>query len=262
MLTTIESDYRASLWQAARRAGRALGELPNVLSVLAGGSLGEGGEVDPSSDGDLLLLCRHGYPTPEDMEQRLAPFKFHRLADGAYLLNGWSMEISLWDYDALAKEFHSLVHQQVPEASDFNARWLYYTVVISDPGGLGRALKDMLKTYPERLRRTLLERGITGLEKTVRQTHVLAGRDDLPAFWIALSDFVRQYMDTLFALNRLWRPGNKRFLSYHIQRCSRRPMDAESALSTLMDPQNGLSARDRAQIVGKLHADLLALSTR
>ena len=262
MLTTIESDYRASLWQAARRAGRALGELPHVLVVLAGGSLGEGGDVDPSSDGDLLLLCRNGFPTLEEIEHKLGQRKFHRLGEGAYLLNGWLMEISLWDYDALREEFYRLVQEQEPGNSDYNARWLHYTMVISDQAGLGRSLKDLLKTYPERLRKTILEQGFAKLDRSVRQAHVLAGRGDLPAFWIVLADFLNQYMDTLFALNRLWRPGSKRFLAYHIQRCSRRPMGAESALTTLLDPQNGLSAKDRVQILGKLHADLLTLSTR
>jgi len=254
-----EEALRESLLRTATRVAEAMRETTEIIGAIAGGSLGRGGAIDAHSDADIWLLYRGAPPDPAAIERAWQALDAKRVENGEFLVDGWRVEISAHDAGVLAEEFHDLIALKTPDAPDENAHWMFYSVTLTDAEGAVAALKEELNTYPETLRNRLIARATHAMEKPARQARVCAGRGDLPAFWSCVTAFVTAYMDALFAFNRLWHPGPKRFLSLHLARCPRRPPAAADQLARLLDLESGAPSLARAELVGSLHRELLTL---
>ncbi len=247
---------RDNLLAVAEKTARAMADLPSVMGAIAGGSLGRGGTIDAESDADICMWIRGNAPDAPLVARVWETLGARALGAGDYELDGWEVELSFQAFDEAAKSIARLIDREEPDADDSTAHWMAYSVILWDPTGEVAHLRDQLKRYPNSLRTRLLNRACAAMSKPVRQAPVLARRGDLPAFWMAVSDFSRWFAEALFALNRLWSPGPKRFLDTHLERCKNQPTNTRERLTQILALGEGISMEERAEEVERLASEL------
>jgi hypothetical protein len=219
----------------AARIARVVGEIPGVLAISLGGSVGSG-FADEASDLDFHVFWEAPLAPPAEREAHLAMVAdagsvIARPGEASWALEDWfSVEGRLveliyvaWrdvEADVTSAYDHGLSDEEFTTARLHNyARGR----VLHDPTGVLRAVRDRLnRAYPENTRELLLRREPERLAMALKQLRTAQARRDL-----LFAQHRRYTMQTiafnlLFALNRLYHPGEKRLLA-HAERCPIRP---------------------------------------
>lgn len=131
---------------------------------------------------------------------------------------------------------------------------IYNQKILDDPFGIAQRWKDRLTPYPDVVRKTILDRCVSSLRYWRGDYHYRnkADRGDLPFLASLTARLVNDVLQALFALNRVYYPGDgsNLVLSRHL---ANRPGRLEERVEAILYPENG------ALGIGRQYADLLAL---
>jgi hypothetical protein len=222
--------------QILQRLVAACAELPGFEAMSLGGSAGAGLD-DAQSDLDIHVYWRAPLAAPEQRAARLATcadpgsieleVRFWGLEDHLRV-GGRDVELIYVHLDDLRAEVERAYAEGLG-AEGFATAQLYYVAngrPFYDPKGDLAALQTRLATYPEATRRRLLESHRPLLRAYLRHLRVAQSRGDLLFAQHRRYTIQMVFFNALFALNRLYHPGEKRLL-LHAQRCAVQPPDLE-----------------------------------
>jgi hypothetical protein len=237
--STIPCDHGESVMSAEHADGvaqiaEAIGQLGGVVADALGGSTATG-LADQASDIDLHVYWLEPLAPAAERAEHLAG-----MADPGSLRVGlisWGLE----DHLAVAGRPLDLIYRhwggvrdEVERAYDpgllspgFTTAVLYSVACdrpLYDPSGeLGAARARLHRTFPEATRAVLLRHDSPLLGFHLQLLRQAQGRDDLLFAQHLRAKLQMLFFDVLFALNRLYHPGEKRLLE-HARRCPIRPV--------------------------------------
>lgn len=209
----------------------ALLGLDSVVAVFLGGSRATG-VADLRSDTDLYAVHRAAVATGAARAAVLAP-----LADRSEVHEetAWGPEDHLYVDGDLVEVVHlgleglrDLVDRAYAEGLDdegFATAFLHTVssgLVLRDPEGEVTALQQRLATYPEATRDLLLASLPPLLTAYLSQLGTAMARGDLLMVQHRRASIQAVWFNLLFALNRVYHPGEKRLLD-HAERCALKP---------------------------------------
>jgi hypothetical protein len=220
--------------QILQRIAAAGAALPGFEAMSLGGSAGAGLD-DAQSDLDIHVYWRPPLATPEQRAAQLAgcadpgsielEVRFWGLEDHLRV-GGRDVELIYVHLEDLRAEVDRAYAEGLG-AEGFATAQLYYVAngrPFYDPKAELAALRARLATYPEPTRRRLLESHPALLRAYLRHLRVAQSRGDLLFAQHRRYTIQMVFFNALFALNRLYHPGEKRLL-IHAQRCAVQPPD-------------------------------------
>ena len=136
-----------------------------------------------------------------------------------------------------------------------------------DRDGWFASLRNMTEQpYPEPLRRAIITKNHpilrNRLASYVHQITLALSRDDHVSVNHRIAALLASYFDILFAINRVYHPGEKRLVAYVLWKCLRRPLKFQTQVSELLSavaPTGQLDVLKRANdLLDGLDALLIA----
>jgi hypothetical protein len=114
-----------------------------------------------------------------------------------------------------------------------------YSKVIYDYDGWFESLQTRVnQPYAEALRKAIIGKNHPILRSTLssflHQIEIALIRKDLPSINHRITALLASYFDILFAVNRVFHPGEKRLLAYALAKCPKRPPQIEMQVNTLL----------------------------
>ncbi|KFI67988.1 DUF4037 domain-containing protein [Bifidobacterium magnum] len=203
---------------------RAFAALPEVEAIALGGSRVTS-QFDASSDYDLYIYVAH--PIDVDIRRDLLrqycsyielDNQYWETEDDCVLANGIPIDIlyrNLADISSQVEQVkHGLAYNGYTTCVWNN---IVTSKVLYDAEGKYTALKESLEIpYPETLRKNIIEKNrnlLSGqLPSYDQQIRKAVQRQDLPSVSHRTAAFIESYFDILFALNRMFHPGEKRMM--------------------------------------------------
>jgi hypothetical protein len=103
-----------------------------------------------------------------------------------------------------------------------------YSKPLYDRDGWYEALQNKARRpYPDALRKAIIAKNYPILRDTLssylHQIEIALSRNDIPSINHRIAALLTSYFDILFAVNRVFHPGEKRLLAYALAKCPRRP---------------------------------------
>jgi Domain of unknown function (DUF4037) len=116
---------------------------------------------------------------------------------------------------------------------------VHHSRVFYDCDGWFESLRKMTqRPYAEALRKAIIAKNHPILRSTLssylHQIEVALIRRDLPSLNHRITAMLASYFDILFAVNRVFHPGEKRLLAYALAKCHKRPPRIEVQVNTLL----------------------------
>jgi hypothetical protein len=224
----------------AHRIASEFGAIPEVIAVALSGSL-TSGSADVYSDIDLVVYARDSDPPPEARRALIIPRSTKAEIDNHFweTEDGWIERDSGFAVDVVyrSRAFITdqlervIVHHQ---ASTGYTTAFWYNVLNStllfDRTNWFHGLQEFAQQpYPEPLRRAIVAKNYPVLRDVlsgyVGQMRKAVFRNDLVSVNHRVAAFLASYFDTLFALNRVLHPGEKRLLQFTEATCEKLPED-------------------------------------
>jgi hypothetical protein len=108
--------------------------------------------------------------------------------------------------------------------------------------------------YPEPLRRAIVAKNHPILRRTlssyVHQIAMALGRKDHLSVNHRITALLASYFDILFAINRLFHPGEKRLVAYVLAKCPKYPMEFESQVYVLL---SAIAPTGQPDVLGRVN---------
>ena len=223
-----------------------LSSLPQVEAIALGGSRA-GETYDEMSDYDVYLYVTESIDesTRKEILSKYCKYieignSFWEYEDNCTLKNGV-------DIDILYRNLGYFTDDVAAVAERFNARNGYTTcmwhnlitckIIYDKNGRLAAAKKRFDISYPEQLRKNIIERNFrllhTAMPAYDGQIKTAALRRDYVAVNHRTAAFLESYFDIIFALNRLTHPGEKRLVPLCEKNCKILPADFRKNLDKL-----------------------------
>ena len=113
-------------------------------------------------------------------------------------------------------------------------------VVVYDSDGWLNSLRDMVSgEYPEELMKNIVSRNLMLMKDKpfssyYEQIEKAVRKNDLVSVNHRIAAFLASYFDALFAMNKIFHPGEKRQVSHALKHCSQLPADFKECLDELL----------------------------
>lgn len=224
--------HNSPLPPAAAAVADAAMAISGVVAVTLGGSLASG-LADEHSDVDLHVYWRE--PLADDAARHAALAAAADAGTAVATIREWGLEDHLTAGGRLVElvyvhlgDLRSLVERSYGEGlgDEGFATALLWSVaaglLLRDPSGELHALRARLAAYPEATRRRLLATMPGLLRAYLGQLRKAQARGDVLFAQHRRYTIQMVYFNMLFALNRMYHPGEKRLL-LHGERCAIRP---------------------------------------
>lgn len=240
--------------------------IPGVIAITLGGSAASG-LADDASDVDLHVYWRAPLAEPQERADQLAPIADTGSVEVEIMdwgredhlkIGGRKVELVYLAFDELLDQAERAYGEGLG-AEGYATAFLYSVAqgrLLHDAvGELGR-LRARLGVYPEATRRRLLASHPMLLRTYLGYLKLGQARGDLLSVQHQRYTIQMVFFNVLFALNRLYHPGEKRLL-IHAQRCATQPPD----LAARWMHSTQLAADDLllAEVLGDLVNDMCAL---
>ena len=228
---------------------RAYAALDDTVAVAIGGSLASG-EGSASSDMDIYVFVRKDLPA-EAREKLIKPLSSRYETGGDYFGPG-----DEFLYDAMNRECDVMYWSTAWFTDTVKSSWercqpqngyttaFLYTlknfVIVYDTDGWLASLRDMVQgEYPEDLMRNIVSRNLMLMKDKpfssyYEQIEKAVCKNDLVSVNHRIAAFLASYFDALFAMNRIFHPGEKRQVSHALKHCFRLPADFKECLDELL----------------------------
>lgn len=116
--------------------------------------------------------------------------------------------------------------------------------------------------YAEALRTAIIAKNHPILRDTLssylHQIEIALGREDVPSINHRVTALLASYFDILFAVNRVFHPGEKRLLAYALAKCAKRPAQIEAQVKGLL---SAIAQNERPFLLQRVNELLDGLDT-
>lgn len=231
--------YFENLWNKFKK-------LPEVEAIALGGSRA-GTQYDEKSDYDLYIYCTN-VPSDEVRKEILMECcsymemgnDFWELEDDCTLKNGIDIDILYRNLSDFSKDIESVVQNKCAHNGYTTCMWhnLLNSKILYDRDGKFKALQEKYNIeYPEELKKNIIEKNmrlLTGnLPSYDIQIKKAVNRNDLPSINHRTSALMESYFDIIFAMNKMTHPGEKRMLTFALEKATILPKDFEENIEKL-----------------------------
>lgn len=271
---------KEKLHVAARHVGDALGDHPQVSSVLVFGSVASG-HVDEYSDVDMLVICRSEILSVDERKRLLSQVGENWHFDAPK--NRSDLFPALDEggkVKAVTVEVHYQIDSWVSEVLDAvigdgaitaeKLRFRPYTLpallqrawVLSDKEGLVKKWRDRASIFPERLKVNILQHFVPILQDNVEELKLDSRRRLGPSvFLFHLNQAVDALYGILLALNEVYDPADRRAERTVLPTLGHVPKDFMSRLVQILEgPFDDVGASRRANLFEGLAAEVFGLA--
>ena len=242
-------------------------KLPEVTAVVLSGS--KGGEFsDDHSDLDIYIYAEHE-PSIAWRVDLGRKFGLHSHIGNNFwepgdewvsLRTGIVVDLMYRSPTWIAQQLDRVLlgHQASVGYSTCFAHNVLYSKPLYDRDGWFAALRAKAEQpYPEPLRRAIIAKNhpvlCNKLASYVHQITLALDRDDLVSVNHRITALLASYFDILFAVNRIYHPGEKRLITYVLEKCPKRPLHFQTQVYELL---RSVAPTDRSDILGRI-SDLL-----
>lgn len=247
-------------------------KLPGVAAVVLSGS--QSGEFsDEGSDLDLYVYAEHE-PSQVWRVELARKFGEHASIGNEFWEPGdeWVAQRSGNVVDIMYRS-PAWIEQQLDrvllrhQASVGYSTCFIYNVLHSkiqyDRGNWFAALRAKAdQPYPEALRRAIIAKNYPILRSTlssyVHQIAVALQRNDLVSVSHRITALLASYFDILFAINRLFHPGEKRLVAYVLAKCAKHPANFAAQVYELLA---AIAPTGQSDVLGRVNDLLDGLDT-
>lgn len=220
--------------------------LPEVEAIALGGSRA-GADYDEKSDYDLYIYCT-GVPDENVRKSILEKYcqymeignSFWELEDDCTLKDGVDIDVLYRNIEDFSQTIHSVVEEYTAYNGYTTCMWhnLLNSRILYDKSGKLADLQSRYQVpYPEELRDHIISKNLrllTGnLPSYDAQIKKAAARGDMVSVNHRTTAFLESYFDIIFAWNKLTHPGEKRMVSYVLEKAEVLPADFEKNLNRL-----------------------------
>lgn len=224
----------------------AISALPQVSALALGGSRASE-KNDEKSDYDIYVYLSSNIPDSvkaDILSQYCSVMEisnhYWELEDNCTLKNGIDIDIIYRRIDDFEKDIADVVTNCNPRNGYTTCMWhnLLGCKIIYDQEGKLAALQNKFNVpYPDELQKNIitLNRKLLGgvLPSYDMQIKKAVMRHDIVSINHRVSEFIASYFDTIFALNKLTHPGEKRLITLAKEKCELLPAEFESNLTSL-----------------------------
>jgi hypothetical protein len=239
-------------------------KLPEVTAVVLSGSQG-GVLSDAGSDIDLYVYAE---PEPRKGWRTDLAAKFgERASIGNDFWEPGDEWIALHTGNVIDIMYRSPVwiEQQLDrvllrhQASVGYSTCLVYNVlhsmIMHDRGGWFASLREKAgRPYPEPLRRAIIAKNHPILRNTlssyVHQIEIAISRNDRLSVNHRITALLASYFDIVFAINRLFHPGEKRLVAHVQEKCPKRPPEFDAQVMRLL---SAVVPTNRSDVLAKIN---------
>ncbi len=232
------------------KVASTFGELPQVAAVALGGSMASG-TPDEHSDADLYVYTHE--PIPADTRREVlrefaidcsnadywGPSTVGRTREG-----GLDVDMVFFDTGWLAAHLTSVLlqHQASLGYTTAFVHTVHRSKSLSDPSGWFESMQAMTRRdYPEQLSVNIIRLNwpvLAAAPHSYReQLRIAVGRSDQVSINHRLAAFLASYFDVLFALNRIFHPGEKRLVGSAETLCAILPANFRRDVTTVVSPR-------------------------
>ena len=263
MIALIESGAQALIEEITGEFAK----LPEVVAVVFSGS--QGSEVsDAGSDLDLYVYAGHE-PSLEWRANLARKFgerasvgnDFWEPGDEWVALRTGSIVDIMYRSPAWMEQQLDRVLLQHQASVGYSTCFVYnvlHSKTLYDRDNWFAALRAKAEQpYPEPLRRAIVAKNHpilrSALSSYAHQIAIALDRDDSLSVNHRITALLASYFDILFAINRIFHPGEKRQLAYVLAKCQKRPPDFEIQLYELL---SAITPANQPDVLGRVN-DLL-----
>lgn len=236
-------------------------KLDSVDAIVLGGS-SAAKTADSSSDFDIYIYCKK---IPDVQKRREIAEKY---SDNPEINNQYFEDGDEFKFRETGKPI-DIMYRNIKNMEEHIQRvWMdgcaqmgYTTCFIDninkskilfDRNGDFRRLQQKTETpYPEKLRENIIKKNFTFLKDAsssyYKQINSATKRGDNVSVNHRSAAFLASYFDTIFAVNRVLHPGEKRLVDFALKNCEILPEDFEADVETLSigTPDEKLAAAER-----------------
>lgn len=223
-----------------------ISNLPETEAIALGGSRA-GNVYDEKSDYDVYVYVTEEIPESKRREflSRYCKVKeignrYWETEDNCTLNNGIDIDIIYRSLDDFEAGISRTVEKCEATNSYTTCMWhnlLNCKIIFDRRGRLAELQKRYNVTYPETLRKNIIERNMKLLSGALpsydMQIKKAAGRGDTVSINHRTAEFLASYFNIIFALNNLTHPGEKRLVQLCKERCKVLPNNFEENLNEL-----------------------------
>ncbi len=223
-------------------------KLDEVEAVVLGGS-SSAKSSDNRSDYDIYIYCSKE-PAIEKRREIALKYSDNPEIDNHYFETGdvYYLKATGKPVDIMYRSFDDIEKNIKNVWIDGNASMGYTTCfvdnvnkseILFDRSGKFKKLQEMTKTpYPEKLRQNIINKNFAFLKDVMfsyyDQIESAVLRQDYVSINHRTAAFLASYFDTLFALNRLMNPGEKRLVDFAKKNCKILPENFEEDVNKLV----------------------------
>lgn len=223
---------------------------PNVIAICLGGSRATGMN-DEKSDYDVYVYYKE--PITLNKRQEILNSNCRHMEigvnyfeeeDDCILNNGIVIELIYRNFDHFKNAIEELI-------SNHNANLGYTTCfldnilnakVLFDREGLYQKMVKQIIIYPEDLRQNIIKKNMSMLHGVIASydTQIIKAynRGDMVSVNHRIAAYLSSYFDVIFAINKIYHPGEKRLIEHVKNKCSLIPMDFEQNINSLLNLEN------------------------
>lgn len=243
-MTSIQSAQLSLLEEVAAE----FGALPEVVAVVLAGSR-KGDFSDDRSDFDIYVYAE---PEPALAWRAALGRKYGSRArignqfwepgdEWAEPQNGTIIDIMYRTPGWIEEQFDRVLvrHQPSVGYSTCFIHNVLHSQPLYDRNGWFASLRSRAQQpYPEPLRRAIIARNHPVLRSLlssyVHQIELALSREDHVSVFHRISALLASYFDIIFAMNRLYHPGEKRLVRYVLEQCPQRPPHFQVQVNDLL----------------------------
>lgn len=222
----------------------------NVEAICLGGSRASGLN-DDKSDYDVYVY----YNKPIPLEERRNILKsncchmeigvsYFEEEDDCILNNGIIIELIYRNINEFCKIVDKTLENNVASLGYTTCFFdnIVHSKVLFDRNELYQQMVNKLKIFPESLRQNIITKNMEMLHGVIASydSQIIKAykRGDLVSINHRIAAYLASYFDVIFALNKLYHPGEKRLVEIVKKKCNLIPKDFEKNISLLLQNEN------------------------
>ena len=222
----------------------------NVEAICLGGSRASGLN-DDKSDYDVYVY----YNKPISLEERRNILKlncchmeigvsYFEEEDDCILNNGITIELIYRNINEFCKIVENTLKNSSASLGYTTCFFdnIVHSKVLFDRNKLYQQMVNELKIYPESLRQNIITKNMEMLHGVIASydSQIIKAykRGDLVSVNHRIAAYLASYFDIIFALNKIYHPGEKRLVEIVKKKCNLIPKDFEKNISLLLQNEN------------------------
>lgn len=224
-----------------------------VQAIAIGGS-SAAKTTDNCSDIDVYIFVKSNIPL-ENRTTLIKKYSSKYEIGGEYFGSGdefWvdkinnQLDIMYWDINWFNQIVDNVWVNHFP-SNGYTTAFLYtlnnFQIIYDTDNWLGNLQNKIKSPYPDELQENIIMRNMMLMKDKpfasyYEQIKKAIKRNDIVSINHRVAAFLASYFDVIFAINKLFHPGEKRLISFAKNNCQKLPLNFEENIKKLLDEQN------------------------